>query len=132
MRGRRVILCVDRDVASRHKEKVRRLQEKGITLMQVPGRNGFLPLRAVLRALGCLSIGSVLVEGGAKVFQQFVHGRLFDELSVFVAPSIMGDGIPAFSPWNQFSPPSLQSSELHGLTARKIGDDILLHAYKGR
>lgn len=132
LRGRRVILCVDRNVASRYRPKVRKLQAKGVTLLQVSGRNGVLPLHRVLRGLSWLNIGSVLVEGGAQVFQQFVQLRLFDELSVFAAPSIMGDGIPAFRPWNQAQPTSRGSFGLQGLTARQIGGNVLLHAYKGR
>jgi len=67
----------------------------------VPGdEDGFLQLRAVLEKLAQLRITSVLVEGGATVFTRFVSQRLFDKLSVFIAPIIIGKGVEAIGDLN--------------------------------
>lgn len=48
-------------------------------------------LRAVLAALWCREVRSVLVEGGAAVAAAFVRAGLVDELAVHVAPVLLGE-----------------------------------------
>ncbi|NIA22832.1 MAG: bifunctional diaminohydroxyphosphoribosylaminopyrimidine deaminase/5-amino-6-(5-phosphoribosylamino)uracil reductase RibD [Proteobacteria bacterium] len=43
-----------------------------------------------------MKIQSVLVEGGASVFSQFIDQNYVDRLALFYAPKIFGKGIPAF------------------------------------
>jgi diaminohydroxyphosphoribosylaminopyrimidine deaminase/5-amino-6-(5-phosphoribosylamino)uracil reductase len=47
----------------------------------------------VLAALAERGIQSVLVEGGAGVFRSFLLEGLWDRLSIFIAPIILGDGL---------------------------------------
>jgi diaminohydroxyphosphoribosylaminopyrimidine deaminase/5-amino-6-(5-phosphoribosylamino)uracil reductase len=51
-----------------------------------------LPLPEVLAALAAQRIQSVLVEGGAAVFSAFLRHGLWDRLSLFIAPAIVGGG----------------------------------------
>ena len=39
---------------------------------------------------------SILVEGGAKIFSSFINENLVDELNIFIAPMIIGNGKKAF------------------------------------
>ena len=48
-------------------------------------------------ALGKRGIQSVLVEGGAGVFSSFLREGLWDRLSLFIAPLILGGGVSAVS-----------------------------------
>ncbi len=68
--------------------------QKNIEIFQV-GANGKgnLDLREVLMRLGELKISSVLVEGGGEVFTSFVKEKLFDKISFFIAPLLLGNGI---------------------------------------
>lgn len=50
----------------------------------------------ILKALYELNISSVLVEGGANIFSQFIEKNLFDDIYFVIAPKIIGDGISAF------------------------------------
>jgi diaminohydroxyphosphoribosylaminopyrimidine deaminase/5-amino-6-(5-phosphoribosylamino)uracil reductase len=50
-----------------------------------------------LTALGKRGVQSVLVEGGGGVFSSFLREGLWDRLSVFIAPVILGDGVSAVS-----------------------------------
>lgn len=58
--------------------------------------NGKIPLISILKTLHKLNISSVLVEGGANVFSQFIEKNLFDDIYFIVAPKIIGNGISAF------------------------------------
>ena len=76
-------------------ERREMLRAKGVEVICL-GEKG-LPLGAVLDALGKRGIRSVLVEGGGAVFSSFLREGLWDRLSVFTAPIILGDGVSAVS-----------------------------------
>jgi len=75
------------------REKVRAL---GATVLCLPAdRGGRVDLVALLAALRERAIGSVLVEGGARMITALLRARLVDRLAVCVAPKILGTGIEA-------------------------------------
>ena len=75
-----------------------------------------------LRALAEEGVQSLLLEGGPTLARAFFEADLVDKLLVFVAPTLVGEG-PRLVP-------SLPSSRmLSHLTARPVGDDVLLEAY---
>ncbi len=53
----------------------------------------------VFHTLGKMGINSVLVEGGSRLAGTLIENGLVDELNFFVAPKIIGEGIPAISGW---------------------------------
>jgi GTP cyclohydrolase II len=52
-------------------------------------------LVSALQTLRALGVGSLLVEGGARVITSFFAEKLVDRLVVGIAPTIMGSGIDA-------------------------------------
>lgn len=50
-------------------------------------------LKSQLRGLTSLGIQSMLVEGGARLLTSFLNQGLWDEITLHIAPSIMGRGI---------------------------------------
>jgi riboflavin biosynthesis pyrimidine reductase len=48
-------------------------------------------------ALAEQRVQSVLVEGGARVFSSFLREGLWDRLSIFIAPMVLGGGTDAVS-----------------------------------
>jgi diaminohydroxyphosphoribosylaminopyrimidine deaminase/5-amino-6-(5-phosphoribosylamino)uracil reductase len=74
------------------------LERRGVQIFEIHGRrDGTLPLKSVLESLADMNILSVLVEGGQRVFTQFLEEGLVDRVLVFVAPRVYGcDGVPAF------------------------------------
>src|SRR5215207_8863585 len=52
-------------------------------------------LRALLVELRARGVGSVMVEGGAKLITSFLCSQLVDRLAVCIAPKILGSGIEA-------------------------------------
>lgn len=57
---------------------------------------GKLRIADLVKDIYKLGYASMLVEGGANIYSQFVKYTLFDELQIFLAPKIIGDGISAF------------------------------------
>jgi diaminohydroxyphosphoribosylaminopyrimidine deaminase/5-amino-6-(5-phosphoribosylamino)uracil reductase len=80
------------------------------------------PLRSELEALAREGVQSLLLEGGPTIAAAFLEQDLVDKLLVFVAPKLSGRGPVAFGP---LARPTL----LHRVSARQLGDDVLLEAY---
>ena len=95
--GRRVLLITQE--GNERAAMIRRLESRGVTIVRAPGRRGRLALRTVLRELYRHNIGSLLVEGGGDVFGQFLREDLVDELTLFLAPAVLGGGLSSFGTW---------------------------------
>jgi len=82
--------------------KAEKLRSLGAELIPIKGAGSReqgtgLPLREILAALAKRGIQSVLVEGGAGIFGSFLREGLWDRLSIFIAPFILGGGVNAVS-----------------------------------
>jgi diaminohydroxyphosphoribosylaminopyrimidine deaminase/5-amino-6-(5-phosphoribosylamino)uracil reductase len=80
------------------------------------------PLDEELGRLADQEVQSLLLEGGATLATAFLEADLIDKLLVFVAPRLSGEGPRLL---RELTGPR----ELHRLTARSIGEDVLLEAY---
>jgi len=76
-----------------------------------------------LRGLAGEGVQSLLLEGGPTLAAAFLEADLVDKLLLFVAPVLSGVG-PAAFPMRLASPRSLRH-----LSARAVGDDVLLAAH---
>lgn len=99
------------------------LARVGVQVLAVDATKGRLDLRKVLGVLYDEGIGSLLVEGGADVFGQFVAGGMIDEMSVFIAPVLAPRGVPAF-PSGALAAAVSEASYMH---THDAGRDIWLH-----
>ncbi len=87
-----VLAVTDRAPAAK-RDKVRAL---GATVLCSPtDAGGRVDLAALLASLHDRGVGSVLVEGGARMITALLHARLVDRMVVCVAPKILGDGVEA-------------------------------------
>ncbi len=77
--------------------KIKLLQKKNIIVLPCKIRNSKIDLADALKKLAAHNITSIMIEGGAFVYNEFVKARLVDEMLIFIAPDIMGSGIMAFS-----------------------------------
>jgi diaminohydroxyphosphoribosylaminopyrimidine deaminase/5-amino-6-(5-phosphoribosylamino)uracil reductase len=80
------------------------------------------PLADELRELAAEGVQSLLLEGGPTLATAFLAAGLVDKLLVFVAPTLAGAGA-------SFVASLPEPLELRRLTARPVGDDVLLEAY---
>jgi len=85
-----------------------------------------LPLQEVLAALGKRGIQSVLVEGGAGIFSSFLREGLWDRLSIFTAPIILGGGVNVVSDLGFAS--MAEAMRFNKGAFRRIGSQIFFEA----
>jgi diaminohydroxyphosphoribosylaminopyrimidine deaminase/5-amino-6-(5-phosphoribosylamino)uracil reductase len=80
------------------------------------------PLVDELRLLAGEGVQSLLLEGGPTLATAFFRAGLVDKLLVFVAPVLSGEG-------PRFLGELDDVVELSHVTARRIGDDVLIESY---
>jgi diaminohydroxyphosphoribosylaminopyrimidine deaminase/5-amino-6-(5-phosphoribosylamino)uracil reductase len=109
-----------------HTRRRRALEKAGAELLALPGTaQAQVPLPAVLAALAARGVQSLLIEGGSAVHGAFIAARLVDEVAFFLAPRLVGGGVPlSAGPGLPFDAP-LRLGPVH---ARDVDGDILLTA----
>ena len=71
----------------------RPLERAGAEVMRLPpDAAGKLPLAQVLRELAHREVNDVLIEAGAGLAGAFLQAALVDEMVVYMAPCLLGDG----------------------------------------
>jgi diaminohydroxyphosphoribosylaminopyrimidine deaminase/5-amino-6-(5-phosphoribosylamino)uracil reductase len=90
-----------------------------------PDRDGHPSLPALLRLLAAREVQSLLLEGGSRIHGAFVRAGLVDSVAVFLAPRLLGGGVPIVEglglDWRK---PAL----LGPISVQALGEDILLTA----
>jgi diaminohydroxyphosphoribosylaminopyrimidine deaminase/5-amino-6-(5-phosphoribosylamino)uracil reductase len=105
--------------------RVRALEARGAEVLALPARGERVALRRVLAALAARGVQSVLVEGGAEVLGAFVDARLCDRVALFVAPRLLGGGVPMAAGRGV---PVAQALRLGPISTRPLDGDLLLTA----
>jgi diaminohydroxyphosphoribosylaminopyrimidine deaminase/5-amino-6-(5-phosphoribosylamino)uracil reductase len=78
--------------AARDTERESPLRAAGATIVHQPGPGGKVDLHAMLRDLAARGVNELHVEAGHKLNGSFVREGLVDELLVYVAPKLLGQG----------------------------------------
>jgi len=124
-RKRKVLILANTETVYRRPGKVRELTSRGVMVLPLPSKDNYVPINTMLRKLYSMDIGSVLVEGGSKVYGQFLKERCIDLLSVFFAPAFFAGGVPTICTGNaRLGYPIRLSSER--VSCRFVGKDALL------
>jgi diaminohydroxyphosphoribosylaminopyrimidine deaminase/5-amino-6-(5-phosphoribosylamino)uracil reductase len=104
----------------------RALLAAGADVVLLPGdRHGRIAPARVLQLLAERQVQSLMLEGGSQVHAAFLAARLVDEVAIFLAPQLLGGGIPlAAGPgWTGEVP-----LRLGPLRAIQLANDILVSA----
>jgi diaminohydroxyphosphoribosylaminopyrimidine deaminase/5-amino-6-(5-phosphoribosylamino)uracil reductase len=119
-KNRTIILTSQLEKAKR----VARLEKLGINVLPVESDSfGWVLLSDALARLGEFGITSIYCEGGSQLAGSLIQEELVDELQLFIAPKILGEGISTFSGFMK----SLDNAiHLEWTEPRKLGQDILL------
>jgi diaminohydroxyphosphoribosylaminopyrimidine deaminase/5-amino-6-(5-phosphoribosylamino)uracil reductase len=108
--------------------RVQALEREGAQILRCRrDRNGRIVLRDLLRRIAGRGLTTVLVEGGARIHGSFLRQRLWDELLLFVAPKVLGEGARS---WAEMPAPASMGQALEARitgTAR-LGADLLVTA----
>ena len=106
----------------------KRLEEKGIEVVGVPGSDGDLDLRFVLEELGGRGNKGLLVEGGRETATRFVREGLADKMTLFYAPKLLGaEGVPMIGALRTTR--VAESLRFTVSDVEKIGEDVAVTLY---
>lgn len=115
--------------AQDHAGRRESLQRQGVEVAIVPGPGGRPDLPAVLSLLAARGANEVWVEAGAMLAGAFINAGLYDELVIYLAPTLLGPdarGLAALLPLPQLEArPRLRFTEV-----RRIGDELCITAVK--
>lgn len=113
------------------REKIDLLKKfENVTLKKVSSASSGLDLKEILDTLGKRQISSVLVEGGADIFDSFFREKIVEEAALFIAPMIIG-GKEAKSLVEGAGISNLEDAfHFKEIEAEKIGNDFLLRGRK--
>lgn len=116
-------------VEKKNSSKVKAFQELGVNLLfaRTDDQKQFR-LKTVLKKLSDENITSVLVEGGAKVYNSFIKENLFDEMQIFIAPKLLGSGLQFLSDFGIKEMSKARKLIIHSF--EKYDDDLLLNLRK--
>lgn len=77
-------------------KKIKLLQDRGVRVWVLdPDQRGGVNLHSLLPKLGQMGVTSLLVEGGNEVLTAMMKANLADRVVIFIAPILLGEGIPA-------------------------------------
>lgn len=99
------------------------LKAMGVHCLRLPAKNGNVDLESLLGALAEMEINEVQVEAGAKLCGALLNARLADELLIYQAPLLLGEGGPgpfALGPLESMA----QRTHLKVLETSTIGSDL--------
>ncbi|WP_423459787.1 bifunctional diaminohydroxyphosphoribosylaminopyrimidine deaminase/5-amino-6-(5-phosphoribosylamino)uracil reductase RibD [Ottowia sp. VDI28] len=102
------------------------LAERGAQVITLPGANGKVDLAAMLRDLAQREVNEVHVEAGHKLNGSLLREGLVDELLLYQAPKLLGEGpgIAALGPFTELA----QGVALEWAEASPVGSDMRMRA----
>jgi diaminohydroxyphosphoribosylaminopyrimidine deaminase/5-amino-6-(5-phosphoribosylamino)uracil reductase len=93
-------------------------------VIAIPDENGKIDFRAMMLEFGRRGWCRVLFEGGAHMAGFALSCGVVDRVAFFVAPKIVGAGLPAIE--GMATPQIRNSLSLEDLSVRRIGSDLLI------
>lgn len=106
------------------KQKIKQLTGSGVYVIHASGDSfGWIDLPAAMRKLAEFGIASIYSEGGSQVAGSLIQQGLVDEIQLFVAPKVLGEGISTFS---GFMKPLDNAIQLKWEETQMLGPDILI------
>ena len=128
-KGKIVIVTKKRDYIQITNQIKNKIEEDKIKIISVDELDGKINLHESLKQIYKLGIKSILVEGGAVTVSEFIKKQLYDKMTVFIAPKIIGNG-PS---WYQQKDALLMSDAINlcNLTTETINNQLVLNFFKG-
>lgn len=78
-------------------DRIDGLKQTGAEVLVLPAEDGSVPVDPLMSALGEAGIVTLMVEGGSRVAASFLREHAVDRVVCFVAPRILGEGIPSIA-----------------------------------
>jgi diaminohydroxyphosphoribosylaminopyrimidine deaminase / 5-amino-6-(5-phosphoribosylamino)uracil reductase len=113
--------------AVRDRAKIAVLEKAGATVYALPDDNGQVDLPAMLRDLAQRGCNEVLLEAGSTLNGAMLRAGLVDELLLYVAPQLLGDGARGMAQLGELTRLD-QRIDLKWQDVRQVGDDMRIIA----
>ena len=122
MPGRRLFIYT----AVQDAQRQARLEDRGATVVYLPGPGGKVDLPAMLRDLAQRGINELHVEAGHKLNGSLIREDLIDEWLIYLAPKLVGEGrgMAHFGPLADLA----GAVALEFLSSERVGPDLRLVA----
>lgn len=101
-------------------------------VIHVPDGPGGIDLSALMRELAAREVMSLLIEGGGTTHASAFAAGIVDKVMFFVAPKIIGGRDAVTAVEGEGADRMADVVQLERMTARSIGEDILIEAYVKR
>jgi diaminohydroxyphosphoribosylaminopyrimidine deaminase/5-amino-6-(5-phosphoribosylamino)uracil reductase len=108
------------------RKQVKKRKNKGAQVWQLPILKGQINLQLVLQKAAQMGLRHILIEGGSRVATSALRLGLVDRIAAFVAPKILGAGIPSIGSLDIAS--ITDAIALENVKVESIGDDFLFTA----
>jgi len=117
-----LIIFTKRETIEKKINKVKDLEKLNIKILPLDD------FKNIEKELYNLNLNRVLVEGGSKIISSFLKEKIFDKMSIFLAPYVLGNGLSGinFKGINYMH----DALKLKEVTFKKINDQILIEGYK--
>ncbi|WP_312783053.1 bifunctional diaminohydroxyphosphoribosylaminopyrimidine deaminase/5-amino-6-(5-phosphoribosylamino)uracil reductase RibD [Acidovorax temperans] len=112
-------------------ERKQALESQGAVVVELPNAQNKVDLSAMLADLAAKGVNELHVEAGTKLNGSFIREGLIDEMLVYLAPCVLGEGLSMahFGPLTKLD----QGLSLDFKSVEKIGPDVrILARVKGR
>ncbi len=100
------------------------LRDKGVRILTAPVSDNRLQISRLWREFIDSGICSILVEGGSRIFTYFLKSNLADQILLFIAPKLFGQGVPSIQGLEMVSPDDAEIFSSHQWI--RSGPDMLL------
>ena len=108
------------------KKRIKERKKKEAQVWQLPILKGQIDMKAGLQKSAQMGLRHILIEGGSRVATSALRLSLVDRIAAFVAPKILGVGIPAIGSLNITS--ITDAIALENVKVESIGNDFLFTA----
>ncbi len=112
--AQRIIVCDE----NTSQDKIDKYLALGIKIIRARTKNGKVLLNDLLTNLAQQSITSIMVEGGGEIFTSFLEQGLYDEIILYVAPNIIGEG-------KSFTDQLDKITKLENIKVLKLDEDLV-------
>ncbi|MFZ5503373.1 MAG: bifunctional diaminohydroxyphosphoribosylaminopyrimidine deaminase/5-amino-6-(5-phosphoribosylamino)uracil reductase RibD [Pseudomonadota bacterium] len=109
--------------ASTDRDKPAVLRARGAEVVQLANQSGQVDLPAMMRDLARRGINEVLVEAGRALNGALLQAGLVDELVLYLAPQLLGDGARGIAQLGELTRLQ-QRVELEWKDVRQVGKDL--------
>ena len=119
-------------VAEPQKGRIGELRKAGAEIVEVPGQDGKVDIRDLLRVLAIREVTGVLVEGGGRLLGSLFDARLVDKVIVFIAPVVIGGGDAPSPVEGKGVSKMAQAMRLQRVRVERVGEDIMVTGYPSK